>query len=243
MKYPFILSIFFLILGFPALSSVITDPLTVQQHVQNGVLNADYIFEGEVIESRSFWNPNPVALAFSSNEISMGLINSTDQNRQILPANVPQSLDSNNPTAYWQRRIYLSLDAIDGATEVVTESSQVNWSAMNCSATQMIPLPKSNCVVPVGIEPRSIENNENNITLFPNPVVGNMQILFSTEKLSTVFFEIYSITGNLLFKSSSQKFGSGDNHMNWNAKNLKQGVYIGVLSVDGEASTFRLIKK
>lgn len=45
------------ILSLHLSASMITDPVVLQGIIQNGILHAGFIFEGEVISTQSYWNP------------------------------------------------------------------------------------------------------------------------------------------------------------------------------------------
>ena len=151
---------------------------------------------------------------------------------------------STSNTSYWQRHIYFSTGNQDGGIEVVTESSQVNFSSMNCyySVYPIVSLPKSNCVVPTSIETIKSEYNRFSINSFPNPMSESAQINFTLNKVSNVILEIYSISGVLIHKSESSQYPMGSNVIFWKPNNLNSGAYVGILKVDGLENPFRIIK-
>ena len=149
-------------------------------------------------------------------------------------------------TLHWQRRIILSLDNIIGASETVYESSVKDWSSMSCvlsNPATMVPLPKSNCVVPTGTNDLDvIPNNHFMIKTTPNPFTNFSQLSFTLEKEASVKFNIYSISGNLLYETKITTFNKGLNSLDWSVEGFNSGIYIGILNINGETFPIRLIK-
>jgi hypothetical protein len=147
-------------------------------------------------------------------------------------------------TPYWQRHIYFNLANINGGTDVVNESVQINYSSLNCyySVYPMVTLPKSNCSVPTSIKRIQKSDYLSEVKLYPNPVDNLTQISFELGANSQVSFEVYSIFGVQMFQSNIKTFNAGLNNLDWDASGLKPGMYIGVLKINGSELPIQIVK-
>lgn len=68
-----------IIVTLVSFGSVITDPLTLQGIIQNGILNAPFIFEGEVVATKSYWNPEHDYI-YTSNTVKLVNVWKNNQN-------------------------------------------------------------------------------------------------------------------------------------------------------------------
>lgn len=68
-------------------------------------------------------------------------------------------------------------------------------------------------------------NDDNEITIYPNPVDGLLQIKFKLINNPKSLFEIYDITGKLVYKSSIHRLLRGENRMTVDVSSFKKGIY------------------
>jgi hypothetical protein len=89
----------------------------------------------------------------------------------------------------------------------------------------------------------SVSNNQNNdINVYPNPFVDEVNMEIFVEKETKVIFDIYDVTGNVVL-SGSQTISSGYSALNIDAAGLSKGVYMLRAVMNDEIQSFRIMKQ
>lgn len=78
----------------------------------------------------------------------------------------------------------------------------------------------------VGVEPINVDD-ATEVTMFPNPVVGDLNLIFSNNEYQNVKAEIYSINGQLIKVLMNEDLGSGSHDRSFNVSGeLQTGMYL-----------------
>jgi hypothetical protein len=72
---------------------------------------------------------------------------------------------------------------------------------------------------------RETVQDENTITIFPNPVLNSTNISFSLQQAENVSLKIFDLNGRLIQTIADNIFQEGENEVVWNADDLNAGVY------------------
>jgi hypothetical protein len=85
------------------------------------------------------------------------------------------------------------------------------------------------------------ESDENNLFFQnePNPFSENTELHFKLKNSSAIKISVYDALGDLVAVAKEEKMDSGDHYINYDAGNLKQGIYFCELRVDDK----RVVKK
>ena len=87
-----------------------------------------------------------------------------------------------------------------------------------------------------GIQEQSFSNN---LTVFPNPTEGKLNISFSSEITTPITFELYDISGRLVLveQASSQKTSH-----EINVEGIESGSYVLIVRSENSKKAFKIIK-
>jgi hypothetical protein len=80
------------------------------------------------------------------------------------------------------------------------------------------------------------------LTVYPNPVTNIANIAFSLDKNSQVQLTVFNSMGQMVETSGLRKYAKGENNYYLNTADYPQGVYIGVLDIEGQKYSVRFIK-
>jgi len=92
----------------------------------------------------------------------------------------------------------------------------------------------------VGLD-RNVIHNKFELNAFPNPFKAETKIEFSVPKAGFVSLSVIDITGKEVEKLASKNLPSGNLNINWNAENLKEGVYFIQLETNHQTITKKVI--
>jgi hypothetical protein len=94
--------------------------------------------------------------------------------------------------------------------------------------------------IALSVQPQLEESGQLNITVSPNPVVSDMNILIKGSAKGKTSIAIYSINGKMLQQQEFNKDGSGSVNKTVNISKLPSGIYLVQVMVDGK---FRKVMK
>ncbi len=86
-------------------------------------------------------------------------------------------------------------------------------------------------------------NTENLINVFPNPFVKNIYLEYYSTDTQFVYFKIFDIIGNIVYKSNTQVFADIYNKFYIDLSNLKSGIYFLNINTNNNIYTKKIIKK
>ena len=84
--------------------------------------------------------------------------------------------------------------------------------------------------------------NTNDLNLYPNPFVEQINLEISTEESSTCNWSIYDMNGKQVI-SGNQDLMEGNNTLNIDASTLAKGVYMLNAIINNEKHSFRILKQ
>jgi len=94
------------------------------------------------------------------------------------------------------------------------------------------------------VSAKTIDDLTPNITVYPNPTAGSLNIGFLTERQKTVVeIKLYSITGKLIKTEKIGSFSTGQHHVNLDLSYLREGVYFAEVMLNESSKSFKFIKK
>jgi len=82
---------------------------------------------------------------------------------------------------------------------------------------------------------------QNQLKIFPNPATSNATISFSLSKPGKVSLNVYSIEGKLIKIIAAKNFEAGGHQLSLDTKDLKAGIYILSMQLQGTVQTKKLI--
>jgi hypothetical protein len=88
--------------------------------------------------------------------------------------------------------------------------------------------------IALSVQPQLEESGQLNITVSPNPVVSDMNILIKGSAKGKTSIAIYSINGKMLQQQEFNKDGSGSVNKTVNISKLPSGIYLVQVMVDGK---------
>lgn len=92
----------------------------------------------------------------------------------------------------------------------------------------------------VGIAPMNIDD-ATEVTMFPNPVVGDLNLIFSNNEYQNVKAEIYNLNGQLIKELMNEDLSSGSHDRSFNvAGELQTGMYLVKMNM-GDQQYFKKI--
>ena len=96
----------------------------------------------------------------------------------------------------------------------------------------------------LGIETATGNNNDLNMTIFPNPSEGKTKISYSLSTISKVNISVYDLRGKLIAELKNGNFGAGDYQDEFDAAkyHANEGVYMVKLVVNGIEYTGRIVE-
>jgi|GEM_PF-1588687 len=123
----------------------------------------------------------------------------------------------------------------DGVYEICV-TYQDDLIKPTCSATACEDVN----IVTIGLD----ESNKNisHLSVYPNPIESNSQIVFSLNRSSKVFIDVVDVLGQSVQQIASSSYGQGTQRINWDSQALASGVYFVRLNADKEQLNFRIIK-
>ena len=95
-------------------------------------------------------------------------------------------------------------------------------------------------------EPLSVSNlNESNtnMSVYPNPAVNTATVTINTKDASSASVKVLDLVGKTVMNMSDVNLNTGANTINLNTSNLNAGVYMIVLTSNGNVSTQQLVIK
>jgi hypothetical protein len=93
-----------------------------------------------------------------------------------------------------------------------------------------------------GVKELSSGTPNNNVTVYPNPFTNQVNIDLFTEKTTNVSWNIYDMTGKLVF-NGSETISGGFNTKNISTEKLSDGVYMLNVILNDHMQSFRILKQ
>lgn len=90
---------------------------------------------------------------------------------------------------------------------------------------------------------RNLNENSFNISLYPNPVVNELNINFSLENTQALSGKIYNLTGKEVFKLTADSYSAGVNTLSIGTSEFKQGLHILQLQIGKKTVVEKFIVK
>jgi len=87
-----------------------------------------------------------------------------------------------------------------------------------------------------------VSENENNLTLYPNPSSGNITVAYQLSANSDVQFKITDCIGRIVVLLPEKHETTGIYHEQIEVSTLAQGVYLFIANINGEFQTLKFIK-
>lgn len=84
-------------------------------------------------------------------------------------------------------------------------------------------------------------DNQFNLKLFPNPAIDNFHLSYKLDKRSAVSIKIYDVNGKLMSDVLNETKDVGEQSLNINIANLREGIYTVNLNVGGQEIIKKLI--
>jgi outer membrane protein assembly factor BamB len=145
-------------------------------------------------------------------------------------------IDGSNGTiacknSHWQE---ITSPAIDDPAS--NGGSRCVWYNEYCVAIYKV------CCTPVGTDEESSQGrSELYLNHCPNPLGVGTTISFSIPVEAHVVIDIYDITGRLMQKLANETYSAGNHAVDWDAENLREGIYFCKLTAGTRTLTRKLI--
>jgi photosystem II stability/assembly factor-like uncharacterized protein len=89
----------------------------------------------------------------------------------------------------------------------------------------------------------SVDQHSGNLTVSPNPILNDASINYCIDHKAITKIYICDISGRMIYETSSLNEEPGDYQINFNASDLKSGLYLTFLQIDGKiVNTVKLNK-
>lgn len=91
--------------------------------------------------------------------------------------------------------------------------------------------------------PMSVSENSNIFTIaqnVPNPANGSTTFNYTLKNNSDVMFNVYDVTGNIVFSANEASQSAGAHNFVMNTENLANGMYYYTISVNGYTETHKM---
>lgn len=89
----------------------------------------------------------------------------------------------------------------------------------------------------VGFPESSVISHQSSVAVYPNPTRGVFNIQFLTHELQSFTIKIYDLQGQEIGVVLDRKMQAGKRTIQWDASNLKAGVYLYQITANGQFST------
>jgi hypothetical protein len=123
-----------------------------------------------------------------------------------------------------------------GFDVVSTDSAFID----GCKDGTLKNIPRSCRDATLDISP--VSENENNLTLYPNPSSGNITVAYQLSVNSYVQFKITDCIGRVVVVLPQKNESPGTYHEQIQVNTLAQGVYLFIANINGEIQTIKFIK-
>ena len=95
---------------------------------------------------------------------------------------------------------------------------------------------------PLGTGVDFVRNENNfNLSLFPNPITTQINLVYKLEKASAVAIKLFDITGKMVLDMQNGTVDAGEQRITANTSALSKGVYFINLNVEGIITTKKII--
>ncbi len=94
---------------------------------------------------------------------------------------------------------------------------------------------------PVGINEAVADNARTNVMVYPNPVTDYAVISCNVKKAGNVDIVVYDLNGKVVMNDTRKNVPAGEYKTTFNRDDLKAGIYLYSVSVNGEKSTGKFI--
>jgi hypothetical protein len=126
--------------------------------------------------------------------------------------------------------------------DVATQGIYILNLYINCGSFKSISFYSSQIIVTDGDLTAIADNKLNTmISLYPNPVVDELNIELNTEKSDNITMDIYNYSGQIVYSEKS-KLSSGSNSIKLDASQFSAGMYIVKISGSNVYETMRFVK-
>jgi hypothetical protein len=113
-------------------------------------------------------------------------------------------------------------------------------SGNDCAWVDFISLPAVYSTIGVGINDLSAENSAQ-LMVYPNPATSDFKIVYTLLEKSDVNIRMYDAKGQLIFNRVEEKQAAANHIINFNASDLRNGVYVLSLQTDKQMITRKII--
>jgi len=96
---------------------------------------------------------------------------------------------------------------------------------------------------PLYLKIENLISANSTFSVYPNPVIENASLSFKLESNSRVSIQIFNSLGQLADKITDGVFTQGAHTIEWNARNLSEGLYFGVFESKDKKSTTKILIK
>lgn len=139
--------------------------------------------------------------------------------------------------------VYTSMPATEIAVNTAFYRSADQWLPLITDRYQSTPASLSIKVLAMNYYPPDKQNPEDfpvkEVTLYPNPTYGNLQVLFKSEPPEEIDLKVYDLSGRLVLNVTKQS--TGPNFV-LNTNNLNQGLYLLKITYSGVGYTLKFVK-
>jgi hypothetical protein len=150
--------------------------------------------------------------------------------------------NANDSIDWWRRKIFFEPINVSTGIEIINQSKQIDYSYCNKNDYPIFPLSKSFCSIPMSDQRFEVGAPKLEIQVVPNPFVTNPIIQITLPHDAEVSIRVYDVMGRLVVYQEDLRMGAGNNDIMLN--NIKErGIFMGVLTVNGQTHSFKMIKQ
>lgn len=160
----------------------------------------------------------------------------------------PTGSDFSNPSIYSRTSANPNpTDAVDTIWATITQqlpaycNGQTTWFGFHHNANDMDVLYIDEMLVIDN--PMSVSEVAPSFTIsqnVPNPANGSTTFNYSLTNNSKVAFNVYDVTGNLVYSQDASNQAAGAHRIDMNTSNLANGMYFYTISVNGQNETRKM---
>ncbi len=140
---------------------------------------------------------------------------------------------------YWRN----GRDNCDGKGAADTSNIDINAAFTNFTTAQMAFSSTPNCTASVLSSNKSTLESEVDLSIYPNPATGNINITFLQSEQQKVTISVFDTSGRSLNVIKSQIYDTGRIEIPYNCSNLAPGVYLLQIQRGNEVVSKTFIKQ
>jgi len=103
----------------------------------------------------------------------------------------------------------------------------------------LMPIGTTLNIIPLSVRQNSIAAD---VQIFPNPTNGNSTLTYSIQQKENVRFEIYDVTGKLIYTENKPEQNAGEYSVVVPMEKLSDGIYFCRFTAGQITNTMRIVK-